>query len=140
MDYKRFENIIIAKFDRSEEFHEKLKEIAKKENIKLASVNAIGATDNFTIGAFKVSNRDYKEITFKGDYEILSIIGSISTKDGEYYPHLHITCADENWNAFGGHLKEANISVTSEITINILEGVVEREVDEFTVINIYKFN
>lgn len=140
MDYRRFNNTIIARIDRGEEVHEKLKEIATKENIKLASIYGLGATNKFRIGSFKVSNKDYTEYDFEGDYEILSLIGSISTKDGEYYPHLHISCGDDKGKVFGGHLKKARISVTCELTINIIDGIVDRQLDEVTGINIYKFD
>lgn len=140
MDFKRFNNTIIARFDVGDEVHEKLKEIATKENIKLASIYGLGATNRFIIGSFKVSNKDYTEHEFTGDFEILSLIGSISTKNGEYYPHLHISCGDDKGKVFGGHLKEAYISVTCELTINIIDGIVEREVDDVTGINIYKFD
>ena len=140
MDYKRFDDKIIAKIDRTEEVHEKLKEISLKENIKLASVYGLGATDDFTIGIFSVSKKDYKERNFKGEFEILSIIGSTSTLDGEYYPHLHISASNGDGNVFGGHMKSAKISVTCELTINIIDGVVERQKDPETGINIYKFD
>ena len=61
MDYKRFGDKIIARIDRTEEVHEKLKDLALKENIKLASIYGIGATDDFTIGLFSLA----KEITRK---------------------------------------------------------------------------
>ena len=140
MDYKRFDDKIIARIDRAEEVHEKLKEIALKENIKLASVYGLGATDDFTIGIFSVSKKDYKERNFKGEFEILSIIGSISTLDGEYYPHLHISASNGDGNVFGGHMKSAKISVTCELTINIIDGIVDRQKDPETGINIYKFD
>lgn len=38
MEYKRFENKIIARFDRGEEVHEALKKIALTKDIKLASI------------------------------------------------------------------------------------------------------
>lgn len=140
MDYKRFGDKIVARIDRTEEVHEKLKEIALKENIKLASVYGLGATDDFTIGIFSVSKKDYKERNFKGEFEILSIIGSISTLDGEYYPHLHISASNGDGNVFGGHMKSAKISVTCELTINIIDGIVDRQKDPETGINIYKFD
>ena len=140
MDYKRFGDKIVARIDRTEEVHEKLKEIALKENIKLASVYGLGATDDFTIGIFSVSKKDYKERNFKGEFEILSILGSISTLDGEYYPHLHISASNGDGNVFGGHMKSARISVTCELTINIIGGIVERQKDPETGINIYKFD
>ncbi|MBU5668437.1 DNA-binding protein [Peptoniphilus sp. MSJ-1] len=139
MDYRRFGNKIVARIDRGEEVQEKLKEIAEKENIKLASISGLGATDDFTIGVYKVNDKSYTEKNFKGIYEILSIIGSISTKDGEYYPHLHISAADDKGNGFGGHLIKSHISVTCELTIDVIDGVVEREINEETGLNVYKF-
>ena len=40
MDYRRFGSKIVARIDKGEEILEKLKEIALKENIKLAGVSA----------------------------------------------------------------------------------------------------
>ena len=59
MDYRKFENKIIARIDKGEEILEKIKEIALKENIKLASVSALGATNDFTVGVFKVDEKKY---------------------------------------------------------------------------------
>lgn len=140
MDYRRFDNKIIARFDRGEEVHECLKKIALEENIKLASISALGATDDFTIGVYKVDDKSYSEKNFKGIFEILAITGTITTKDGEYYPHLHITVADDKGNGFGGHLISANISVTCEMVIDIIEGRVERKMDDEIGINLFDFN
>lgn len=65
MEYKRIEEKIIARFDRGEEVHEDLKKIALAEDIKLASISAIGATDDFTIGVYKVDDKSYSEKTSK---------------------------------------------------------------------------
>ena len=43
MQYKRFDNNIIARIDKGEEILEQLKNIALKEDIKLASISALGA-------------------------------------------------------------------------------------------------
>ena len=39
MEYKRFNNVIVARIDKGEEILDKIKEISLKENIKLANVN-----------------------------------------------------------------------------------------------------
>ena len=52
MEYKRFDNTIIARIDKGEEILEQLKVIAINENIKLASINALGAIDDFTVGEY----------------------------------------------------------------------------------------
>lgn len=139
MEYRRFDNKIIARFERGEEVHDCLKKIALKEDIKLASISALGATDDFTIGVYKVDDKSYSELNFKGIFEILSINGTITTKDGEYYPHLHISVADDKGNGFGGHLISSNISVTCEMVIDIIDGRVERKMDDDIGINLFDF-
>lgn len=140
MDYRRFDNKIIARFERGEEVHEALKQIALKEDIKLASISAIGATDDFTIGVYKVDDKSYTEKIFKGIFEILGINGTITTKDGKYYPHLHISASDDEGHGLGGHLIRANISVTCEMVIDIIDGRVERKMDDEIGINLFKFD
>lgn len=140
MDYKRFDNKIVARFDRGEEVHEALKNLALKEDIKLASITAIGATDDFTIGVYKLYDKSYTEKNFKGIFEILAITGTITTKDDKYYPHLHISVADDEGNGIGGHLIRANISITCEMVIDIIDGKVERKMDDELGINLFKFD
>ena len=56
--------------------------------------------------------------------------------NNETYQHLHITVGDDQGNAFGGHLNEAIVSVTAEIFINIVDGAVDRFLDESININL----
>lgn len=52
MDYRRFGNTIAARIDKGEEILEQVKAIALKEEIKLASIQALGAVNQFTVGVF----------------------------------------------------------------------------------------
>ena len=47
MEYKRFGSKIIVRIDKDEEILEKVKELALKENIRLAAVQALGATNSY---------------------------------------------------------------------------------------------
>ena len=139
MEYKRFENTIVLRMDRGEEILETLKTVALKENIKLASVSAIGACDHFVAGVYSIPEQKYYKNEFNGVFEITALVGNINTMNGEYYAHLHITCADEKCNCLGGHLNEARISATCEMVINIIEGNVDRVKNPDTGINVFKF-
>ena len=140
MEYKRFNNTIIARIDRKEEILEKIKEIALKENIKLANINALGATDEFQVGVYNVDEKQYHSNDFKGAYEIVSLTGSINTMNNEFYSHLHMSCGDELGNVVGGHLNKAIVSATCEMFIYIIDGEVDRFKDDITGLNLFKFN
>ena len=49
MEYRRFDDKIVAWIDRGEEILEQVKELARRENITLASATALGATNDFTV-------------------------------------------------------------------------------------------
>ncbi|MFR3922556.1 MAG: PCC domain-containing protein [Dysosmobacter welbionis] len=49
-----------------------LKIFAEKEQVKLASVTALGAVKDFTIGVFDTSAKAYHSNRFQGVYEIVS--------------------------------------------------------------------
>lgn len=139
MEYRRFDNTIIARIDKGEEILEKIKELALKENIKLASINALGAVNDFTVGVYKVDEKKYYANEFKGSFEIVSLTGTINTMNDEYYAHLHMSAGDSEGKVFGGHLNRAVVSATCEMVINVIDGVVDRVFDNETGLNIFKF-
>ena len=91
MEYRKFNNTIVARIDKGEEILEKIKEITLKENIKLANINALGATNDFTVGVFKVDEKKYYSNTFKGNFEIVSLTGTINTMNDDFYAQLHMS-------------------------------------------------
>ncbi len=139
MEYKRFNNKIVVRIDKGEEILEKIKEIALKENIKLASVTALGATNNFTVGVFKTAEKKYYSNEFKGDFEIVSLTGTINTMNGEFYTHIHMSAGNDKGEVFGGHLNKAIVSATCEMVIDVIDGTVDRYFDEEIGLNLFKF-
>ena len=139
MEYRKFGDTYIVRMDRDEEILAQLKIFAEKEQVKLASVTALGAVKDFTIGVFDTSAKAYHSNRFQGVYEIVSLVGTINTKDGDFYCHLHMCAGDQEGRAFGGHLNEAVISATCELVVNILEGTVDRYYDEQIGLNLLRF-
>ena len=139
MEYKRFGDTIFARLDRGEEILEQLKILALQENIKLASVRGLGAVDEFTVGVFKTDRKHYDANSFTGYFEIVSLTGTITTMDGEYYAHLHMSAGNEKGEVFGGHLNRAMISATCELVIQVVDGTVERRFDPEIGLNVFKF-
>lgn len=139
MEYRKIENTIIARIDRGESISEKLRLIAEKENIKTAFVSGIGAADHLEIGCYEVGKKEYIKYIYNGDFEITSLLGNITTMDGNFYLHLHINAADEKGKTYAGHFNEGIIGGTCELQIQIVDTTIERQYDEETGINIFKF-
>jgi predicted DNA-binding protein with PD1-like motif len=140
MDYRRFNDTIVARLDRGEEITEQVQRIAEAEHIRLGMVNALGAVDDFTVGVYNVPERKYYKNHFSGAYEIVSLHGNISEMDGKFYLHLHMSAGDEQGHVVGGHLNSARIAATCEMFITCLDGTVERTKDEaVTGLNLYDF-
>lgn len=139
MEYRKFNNKIIARIDKGEEILEKIKEVAINENIKLASISALGAINDFTVGVFKVDEKKYYSNVFKGNFEIVSLTGTISTMNNEVYTHIHMSAGNENGEVFGGHLNKAMVSATCEMVIDAIDGEVDRYFDEEVGLNLFKF-
>ncbi|WP_461817062.1 PPC domain-containing DNA-binding protein [Faecalimonas sp.] len=139
MEYRRMKNTIIARIDKGEEILEKVKELALTENIKLASVQALGAIGDFTVGVLKTEEKQYKSNHFQGDFEIVSLTGTINTMDDEFYTHLHLSAGNEQGEVFGGHLNRAIVSATCEMIVQVIDGRVDRKFDEDTGLNLFDF-
>lgn len=140
MDYKRIENTIVIRMDKDEEIIETLKKVCLKENVKLASLSAIGAIKQFKIGVYDVEKKQYFSKDYSGTYEIVSLLGNISTMNDEYYSHLHISCSSFDGNVIGGHLNSGIVSATVEMFLSVIDGRVDRKVDPVTGLNIFDFD
>ena len=139
MEYRKFGHTIVARIDRGEEILAAVREIAGAEHIQLASVSALGATNDFTVGVYNVDEKQYHANDFKGNFEIVSLIGTINTMDGEFYTHLHMSAGDEKGQVFGGHLNRAVVSAVCEMVITVIDGVVDRRFSEEIGLNLFRF-
>ena len=138
MKYQRFEQTIIVRMDKGEDVVEQVKNVALKEKIKLASISALGALNEFTVGVFKTKEKKYYANEFKGDFEIVSLTGTINTMNDEYYSHMHLSAGNDQGQVFGGHLNKAIVSATCEMVIQIINGEVDRYFDEEVGLNLLK--
>lgn len=118
---------------------EQVKALALQEHIQLASVSALGAVGDFTVGVFHVEEQQYYANTFTGNYEIVSLTGTINTMNGEFYTHLHMSAGDDQGRVFGGHLNRAVISATCEMVITVIGGTVDRRFDPSIGLNVFSF-
>ena len=139
MQYRIFDKTVVLRLDKGDEIVSAIKSVCETEKIKLGAISGIGGTDNFTIGVFDLKKKQYGKKTFKGAYEITSIVGNINTMGGKHYSHIHVTCSKKGGKTVGGHLISCHISLTAEIFISVIGGTVDRQKDETLNINKFKF-
>lgn len=137
MEYRKFNNHYVVRIDKGEEIIAKLTELCLKEQITLGSITGLGATDNVTVGLYDTVAKKYDKNTIKEPLEITSLVGNISTMNGDPYLHIHITVGNKDNIVYGGHLNECIISATCELHITKIEGVIDRYYDSEIGLNLY---
>ena len=140
MQYKRFGDTILARFDKGEEILEQLQKVVEAEGILLAEISALGAVNDFTVGVYNTAEKKYYANHFEGAFEIVSLTGTVSTMNGAYYAHLHMSAGNDKGEVFGGHLNRALISATCEMVIRVIDGQIDRYHDEEIGLNLFKLD
>lgn len=139
MEYRKFGQTIVVRLDRGEEILTQVQVLAEAESIQLATVEALGAVNDFTIGVFHTQDKQYQANAFHGDHEIVSLTGTINTMDGHFYAHLHMSAGNAQGQVFGGHLNRAVVSATCEMVIRCIDGQVDRAFDPEIGLNLFRF-
>ena len=140
MKFKKIDDKIFFRMEKDEEIIETLKNFCKENMVRLAKVEAIGATNKVTLGLFKTVEKQYLTHEYSGDFEVISMLGNISEKDGEVYLHCHMAIADETGNMYGGHLSSAVVSATLEGVISLSDGQIDRYMDDEIGLNLWKID
>ena len=103
---------------KDEHINQSLLDISNNENIKSGWINGVGAIYDIEVGYFDVERKDYVRRKFSGDYELLSLSGNVSIKEGNKFIHTHITFSDIEFNVLGGHLFDAKVAAAGEFLID----------------------
>lgn len=99
-----------------------LTQICVTENIRLGRVEAIGAVRKARIGYYDQGKQEYRFQEINRPLEITKLTGNISVRNDAPAVHAHITLADANGSAIGGHLAPGTILFAGEFILEIYEG------------------
>ncbi|MHA1721534.1 MAG: PPC domain-containing DNA-binding protein [Candidatus Baldrarchaeia archaeon] len=123
--------VLVIKLEKGEDLLEALNSIVKRENVKAGFFTGIGGLNRVKIGAF-ISGK-YEEITLEGQFEVVSLLGNISIKEGQPFIHAHITVSKKDGTSFGGHLLSGSVIYPMcEIFLIKLKEPIKRRFDEET--------
>ena len=140
MDYRKFGDTYIVRIDRGEEILSSLTALCDRENIRLASVEALGAIDHAVVCVYDVPTKTFYRKEFNEPMEISNLCGTVTRKEGKVYIHLHATLCDKDLLAHGGHANELRVSATCEMVVRTIPGEVDRKLDDQTGLNVFLFS
>jgi hypothetical protein len=101
-------------FDKGDSINKTFESFAEVRGVGCAWLNGIGALENPEIGYYSLEDKTYHRKLFQGEYELTSLIGNITMKEGKPFSHTHITFSDTEYRVFGGHLFDADITAAGE--------------------------
>lgn len=132
MEYKRFDNTYVLRCEIGEDLKEKITELAKKEDIRFATVTGIGACDDVELSIFYPDKKSYNHHQLKEELELVSLMGNISQREEEIHVHLHASFSNGFDKVYAGHLDRAIVCATAEIFIETKEDTLKRKQCEKT--------
>lgn len=119
--------VFLLRVPEGEELVSFVNELAREKNIIVGSVSGIGSLKNPKIGYFEEKKSQYKVIELKGTYELVSLMGNISIKEGAPFAHIHVALGDSEGKVLGGHLIEGEVFVAEVLIQELLGEVLERK-------------
>ncbi|WP_457642310.1 PPC domain-containing DNA-binding protein [Persephonella sp.] len=119
MNYRKIDDIYLLCLQEGEKVISSIENFVKFEGINSGFFWAVGAVRNVELGIFDIDDKDYIKAIFKDYYEIVSCHGNISMDPDTQNPviHTHISIADKDFRLYGGHLFEAEVTVTFEMVL-----------------------
>jgi uncharacterized protein len=104
-------------FDTGDDVMTGLQAFARRERLQAASFTAIGAFDRVVLGYFRLETRDYDRIPLDEQVEVLALTGNVAHSDEGPKVHAHVVVGRADASAAGGHLLEARVRPTLEVTL-----------------------
>jgi predicted DNA-binding protein with PD1-like motif len=125
--------VFMGKLRHGADLLEEITDISQKYGIRLGRIEAFGAVKKARLGFYNQGSREYQSFDLDRPLEITKLIGNISLKDNHPMVHAHLTLADEDGSAYGGHLMPGTIIFACEIILQAFEGPgFERRLDNET--------
>jgi uncharacterized protein len=95
-----------------------LKDFVSRETVHTAQLVAIGALSDLVLMYFDWEQKEYQKIPVKEQVEVASLLGDVAEgPDGKPTLHIHLVVGTRDGSAKAGHLGEAHVRPTLEVTV-----------------------
>jgi len=120
----------IIRLDPGDKIIASLTALCEQDKIGAGVLHGLGAVSQAELGWFDPDAKDYRTARLEESHEIVALHGNVSMRDGRPFLHCHIALSDQTFGVRGGHLREAVVSATCEITLTRFFDEIGRKKDE----------
>lgn len=130
MFYKIDSNNYFLRLEKGEHLLEALQTFFIETNCQGGWISGIGGAEEVTLGCYNEQDKAHRWQTFKGFYEVTSLQGNVAlSEEGQPTFHLHGTVSDENYQVYGGHIKDIVVGITFELYIQPSQQPLQRKME-----------
>ena len=123
----------MARLTKESDLLEEITDICRKHGVTLGRVEALGAVQKACFSYYDQGTHEYKPVSVDKPLEILKLTGNVTLRDNVPFVHAHVTLADAEGRAYGGHLAPGTIIFACECFIEAFDGpALTRELDPAT--------
>lgn len=131
MQYRETPQGYVLVLDRHDELLESMTRFATETGARAASFQGIGAVGKLTLGFYDLAAEAYERRSWEEDLEVASLIGNLAVVDGGPFPHVHGVFGRRDFSAVAGHVFEAVVSVTLEVSVSVFPEAIHRSPVDF---------
>lgn len=131
MQYREVPGGYFLVLDRGDEVLESITRFATETGVRAASFQGIGAVGQLTLGFYDLEAQGYERRSWTEDLEVASLLGNLAVVDGGPFPHVHGVFGKRDFSAVAGHVFEAIVSVTLELSVSIAPEAIHRSPVDF---------
>lgn len=131
MQYREAPQGYFLVLDRGDEILESITRFATETGTRAASFQGIGAVGKLTLGFYDLAAQAYERRSWDEDLEVASLIGNLAVVDGGPFPHVHGVFGRRDFSALAGHVFQAEVSVTLELSVATAPEAIHRAPVDF---------
>ncbi|MEO0080250.1 MAG: PPC domain-containing DNA-binding protein [candidate division WOR-3 bacterium] len=105
------------RLERGEEVMATLLDFVRKRRIRSGLVLGLGAAEELVLGCYDLKHKKYLKRRFRAEHEIAALVGNIAWDETEPICHIHAVIGNRQFATYSGHLFEARVAATCEVSI-----------------------
>ena len=118
--------VYVLRLEDGEDIIERLTQFVKHRKVRAGFVEGVGSFSRATLGYF--DGKKFRRLMFRGEFQIISLVGNVAMMDGEPIVHMHAAISDSSGRCFGGHVMDGCvISYNCELQLVELSGKIQKK-------------